>query len=68
MDSYNHSETLVNVCGHYVHRHFLLPMAGYGKWWQMGMLSGLYSLIYNVDQRLFAFHLLCLFAILSIDT
>lgn len=45
MDSVNHSEMLVNVCGHYMHWCLLLLMVGYRKWWQMGMLSGLHSLI-----------------------
>lgn len=45
MDSDKHSETLVNVRGHYTHWRLLLCEVGYRRWWQMGTLSGLHSLI-----------------------
>jgi len=45
MDFDDHSEMLVKVCGHYMHWCLLLCEAGCRKCWQMGMLSGLHSLI-----------------------
>lgn len=43
MDSDDHAETLVNVSG--CHVHLLLHRVRYRKCWQVGMLSGLHSLI-----------------------